>query len=120
MLVLNSKRSCLQGTDRNGERKDEIEEAHGGESVVSDEETKLDLQSCQSHVSKRNIELEVLNALSTTSNVPRAKRMPPQPLRRLCPTWLIPREVPSELIKVGRLQTLKTGSSQRREYQKLQ
>ena len=47
MLVFDTKRLCLQGTNGDGERKDEVEKAKRRKGVMCEFEAKLDLDGCQ-------------------------------------------------------------------------
>lgn len=47
MLVFDAKRLCLQGTDGDGERKDEVEEAKRRKGVMCEFEAKMDLDVSQ-------------------------------------------------------------------------
>ena len=47
MLVFDAKRLCLQGTDGDGERKDEVQKAKRRKGVMCEFEAKLDLDGCQ-------------------------------------------------------------------------
>jgi hypothetical protein len=58
VLVLDAERLCLQGTDSDSERKDEVQEAKGGKGVMSDFEGKLSLDLCQLTRYKRDTKHE--------------------------------------------------------------